>query len=77
MSRHPIPTAVSAVVAAMLLVPTPTHAKPAGDCALDPAFLPHTADSAQAWFDTCRQQASLPRTADAAEAWLARTSRTP
>ena len=76
MSRHAIPAAVAAVIAALLLVPTPTQAEPAETCALDPAFLPHTADAAQAWFDGCRRRAPLPGTADAAEAWLVRTSRT-
>ena len=37
---------------------------------LDPAMLPHTADSAQAWFDSCRRHTGVPRTADAAQAWL-------
>ena len=60
----------------MLFAPVPAHAETRGACTLDPTFLPHTADAAQAWFDSCRQRTPVPHTADAAQAWLARTSRT-
>jgi hypothetical protein len=72
MNRHLTPAAVAAIVAAVLLAPVPVHAEPRGACTVDPRFLPHTADAAQAWFDSCRQRQrqQLPRTADSAEAWL-------
>jgi hypothetical protein len=44
-----------------------------GRQAVDPQYLPHTADAIQAWFDQCRRSGtggSVPATADAAQAWL-------
>ena len=68
MSRYLTPAAAAAMVAAMLFPAIPVQAETRGACTLDPSFLPHTADAAQAWFDNCRQQ--LPHTADGAQAWL-------
>jgi hypothetical protein len=70
MNCHRTTGAVAAIVAALLFAPVPVHAEARADCALDPNFLPHTADAAQAWFDSCRQRRSLPHTPDAAQAWL-------
>ena len=65
-------SAAAAVVSALALLAAPASASGHGDPCdrLDPAMLPHTADSAQAWFDSCRRHSDLPRTADAAQAWL-------
>jgi hypothetical protein len=70
MNRHLAPAAAAAIVAAMLLAPAPSHAEARAACTLDPSFLPHTADAAQAWFDSCWQRPPLPHTADGAQAWL-------
>lgn len=71
MRRHLTPAAATtAIVTAMLFAPVPVHADTPTACSLDPRFLPHTADAAQAWFDSCRKRRSLPHTADAAQAWL-------
>ena len=70
MNRHLTPAAAAAIAAAMLLAPVSVHAETREACTLDPKFLPHTPDAAQAWFDSCRQRQQLPHTADAAQAWL-------
>ena len=70
MNRHLAPAAITAIVAAMLFAPVPVHAEARAACVLEPSFLPHTADAAQAWFDSCRERRSLPHTADGAQAWM-------
>ena len=64
-------SAAAAVVSALALLAAPASASGHGDPCdrLDPAMLPHTADSAQAWFDSCRRT-GVPRTTDAAQTWL-------
>ena len=64
-------SAAAVVMSALALLAAPASAAGHGRCdRLDPAMLPHTADSAQAWFDSCRRHTGVPRTADAAQAWL-------
>jgi len=64
-------SAAAAVMSALALLAAPASASGHGDPCdrLDPAMLPHTADSAQAWFDSCRRT-GVPRTPDAAQTWL-------
>jgi hypothetical protein len=65
-------SAAAVVMSALALLAAPASASGHGDRCdrLDPVMLPHTADSAQAWFDSCRRHTGVPRTADAAQAWL-------
>ena len=72
MSRRLALSAAAAALSSLALLAPPASASGHVDRCnrLDPAMLPHTADAAQAWFDSCRRHADGPRTADAAQAWL-------